>query len=189
MNRFVAVSLGAVLCLLSASFAAAVDPPVVTLTRVDVAAIQPFYIQKIETEPGKSTNVGSILSLAYIFAVKNPNKEPVMLDEIVFTTAFEGMEVNTAMIYDDSWIPGGKTNEIRVVVTNEAVPTVGALSVVSENVTKLQQLNVKAAEMVKKWWGAVGDFAFPISVTGNALFKDSADKDIKVTFSGNWGTK
>lgn len=168
------------------------EPPVITLDRVEVATIQPFFAKprvgfKDEKETGKDLPVGSILSLAYIFNIKNPTKAPVMLDEMTFTTEFEGFEVNTALVYDDSWIPPGKTNQLRVVVTNEALPTILSLSVGAGNAAKLQEMKKTPAEMAKKWWDTIGDFSFPIAVTaGTALFKDEKGKEIQVSFSGKW---
>jgi hypothetical protein len=175
--------------------AMALDAPVITLERVEVASIQPFFVKprveyKDEKETGKDLAAGAILNLAYIFNIKNPNKAPVMLDELTFTTAFEGFDVNTAIAYEDSWIPGAKTNQLRVVVTNETMPTVGSLSVGTENVARMQEMKVTAGALVKKWWESVGDFAFPISVTnGTALFKDEKGKEIQATFKGDWPKK
>ncbi len=91
----------------------AFEAPVITLDRIEVASIQPFFVKprvdyKDEKEPGKVLAAGAILNMAYIFNIKNPNKTPVMLDELTFSTAFDGFEVNTAFSYDDSWIPAGK---------------------------------------------------------------------------------
>ena len=66
-----------------------------------------------------------MLNMAYILDIKNPNKEPVMLDELSFTTAFDGFDVNTANEYEHSWIPGGKTNQLKVITTNETLPNHG----------------------------------------------------------------
>lgn len=173
----------------------AIQAPVITLERVEVAAIQPFFAKprvgyKSEQEPGKDESVGSILNLAYILNIKNPNKEPVMLDEMTFTTTFEGIEVNTAMVYEDAWIPGGKTNQLRVVVTNEALPTILSLSVGSEAAERLKEMKTTPGAIAKKWWETVGDFAFPIEVTGGtATFKDEKGKELRVSFSGKWGKK
>ena len=170
----------------------AFEPPAITLERVEVASIQPFFAKprvgfKDEKDTGKDLAVGSILNLAYIFNIKNPNKQPVMLDEMTFTTEFEGFEVNTALIYEDSWIPAGKTNQLRVVVTNEALPTIGSLSVGAGNVAKLQEMKTTAGEMVKKWWDTIGDFPFPITVAGGtALFKDEKGKELQVSFTGKF---
>ncbi len=170
----------------------ALEAPVITLERVDVASIQPFFVKpriefKSEKEPGKELAAGAILNLAYIFNIKNPNKEPLMLDEMTFTTLFEGFEVNTAFYYEDSWIPGGKTNQVRVVVTNETLPTIGSLSVGAGNVEKLKEMKVGAGAIAKKWWDSIGDFSFPIEVVGGtALFKTEKDKEIRSVFVGKF---
>jgi hypothetical protein len=183
-------------CLIAMSFLLApvfaLDAPVITLERVDVASIQPFFVKprieyKDEKDPGKELAAGAILNLAYIFNIKNPNKEPLMLDELTFSTVFEGFEVNTAFSYEDSWIPGGKTNQLRVVVTNETLPTIGSLSVGSGNVEKLKEMKVGAGAITKKWWDSVGDFSFPIEVVGGtALFKTEKDKEIRSVFVGKF---
>lgn len=173
----------------------AFEAPVITLDRVEVASIQPFFVKprigyKNEKEPGKELPSGAILNMAYIFDIKNPNKTPVMLDELTFTTAFEGFEVNTAFSYENSWIPAGKTNQLKVVTTNETLPTITSLMVAAENVQKLQEKKLAAGAIVKKWWENVGDFSFPIEVTaGTALFKDEKGKELRVTFTGKWPKK
>jgi hypothetical protein len=173
----------------------ATEAPVITLDRVEVATIQPFFAKprvgfKSEKEPGQELAVGGILSLAYILNIKNPNKQPIMLDELSFTASFEGFDVNTAMVYEDSWIPAGKSNQLRVVVANEVLPTLGSLMVGAENAAKLKEMNTNAAAIVKKWWDTVGDFDFPITLSnGTALFKDEKGKEIQATFTGKWPQK
>jgi hypothetical protein len=169
--------------------------PVITLERVEVAAIQPFFMKprvdfKNEKETGKDLAVGAMLNLGYVLQIKNPGKAPIMLDELSFTTSFDGFEVSTPMVYDDQWIPAGKTNELRVVVTSETLPTVGNLSVGTGNVARMQEMKTTAGALVKKWWETVGDFTFPIEVTnGTAVFKDEKGKETRVTFSGKWPKK
>ncbi|HMK35712.1 MAG TPA: hypothetical protein VK463_11640 [Desulfomonilaceae bacterium] len=196
MNRAVKVSILVLVALgLAVVPALALQPPVITLDRVEVANIQPFFAKprvgfKDANDPGKDLNVGAMLNMAYILNIKNPNKEPVMLDELTFTTAFDGFDVNTAIAYEDSWIAPGKANEVRIVVTNETVATIGSLSVGAQNVARVQEMKTTPAELVKKWWETVGDFAFPITVTGGtALFKDEKGKEIQATFSGAWPKK
>jgi hypothetical protein len=190
--------LGATALLVSLAFASlclAFEAPVVTLDRVEVASIQPFFVKprveyKNEKEPGKELPAGGILNMAYIFNIKNPNKTPVMLDELTFSTAFEGFEINTAFSYENSWIPGGKTNQLKVVTTNETLPTITSLMVGAENAQKIQEQKTSAGALVKKWWETVGDFSFPIEVTaGTALFKDEKGKELRVTFSGKFPKK
>ena len=175
--------------------ALALEKPIITLEKVEVAAIQPFFVKprvgyKDEKEPGKELANGAILNMAYVLNIKNPNKAPVMLEDLSFTTAFEGFDVNTAMVYENQWIPGGKTNQLRVVVTNETLPTLGSLTVGASNVPRLQEMKTTAPALVQKWWDSVGDFSFPIEVTaGTALFKDEKGKEMRATFSGKWPKK
>lgn len=172
--------------------ATAFETPKITLDRVEVASIQPFFAKprvgfKDEKDTGKDLAVGSILNIAYVFNIKNPNKEPVMLDEMTFTVSFDGFDVNTAFVYEDTWVPAGKTNQLRVVVTNESLPTIGSLSVGAGNVARIQEMKTSAGALVKKWWDTVGDFEFPITISGGtALFKDEKNKEHQVTFSGKW---
>jgi hypothetical protein len=175
----------------------AFEPPVITLDRIDVASIQPFYVKprigyKDEKEPGKVETYGysSTLSLAFVFNVKNPNKEAVMLDELGFTADFEGFDVNTVMVYEDAWIPAGKTNQLRVVVTNEAFPTIVSLTLGAESSQRIQEMKTQPGALVAKWWKEIGDFAFPIGVSnGTAIFKDEKGKEVRSTFSAKWGKK
>ena len=176
----------------------ALEAPVVTLERIDVASIQPFFVKprigyKSEKEPGKvmaKAGYSSTMNLAFIFNIKNPNKEPVMLDELQFTAEFEGFEVNTALAYEDSWIPAGKTNQVRVVVTSEAWPTILSLMVGAQNAALLKDKKTSAAAIVKKWFDAISDFSFPIGVTnGTALFNDEKGKEIRSTFKAVWQKK
>ncbi len=173
----------------------ALDPPVITLERIEVASIQPFFVKprieyKSEQEPGKDLAAGAIMNLAVLFSVKNPNKEAVMLDELSFTTMFEGFDINTTMTDDDMWVPAGKTNQLRIIVTNETHPAILNLSVGAGNSGKLQEMKTTPAAMVKKWWDTVSDLAFPIGISGGtAVFKDEKGKETRVTFSGEFPKK
>jgi len=173
----------------------AFKPPAIKLEKVEVASIQPFFVKprigfKSEKEPGKEETYGysSTLNMAYVFNINNPNKEPVMLEEMQFTAAFDGFDVNTAIVYDHAWIPGGKTNQLRVIVTNEAFPTIVSLMVGAEHVARLQEMKTSAGAIVGKWFKDVSDFTFPITVNnGTAVFKDDKGKEERATFTGTWG--
>jgi hypothetical protein len=179
----------------------ALDPPVISLERVEVASIQPFFVKpKIKVpdkkDPKKKVEkVGkygysATMNTAYILNIKNPNKEPVMLDEMTFTVNFDGFDVNTVTWYEDFWIPAGKTNQIRVVATNEAFPTIVSLMVGAMNVKRVQELKTSAGALVSKWWKTIADFSFPVKVTnGTALFKDEKGKEVRVQFAGEFGGK
>jgi len=176
--------------------AMALEAPIITLERIDVASIQPFYVKPIigkdkEGKPQEGTyGYSSTLNLAYIFNIKNPNKKPVMLDELQFSCAFDDFEVNTALVYEDSWIPGGKTDQLRVVVSNEAFPTIVSLMVGAEHAARITEMKTSAGALVKKWFETVADFSFPIAVTnGTALFKDEKGKELRSTFKAVWEKK
>jgi hypothetical protein len=175
----------------------AIEKPVITLEKLEVATIQPFFVKprigyKSEAEPGKEETYGfsSTLSLAYVLNVKNPNKEAVMLEELQFSTAFEDFEVNTVLAYEKSWIPAGKTNQVRIVVSNEAFPTIVSLSVGAEHAARIAEMKTSAGALVGKWWKEVSDFTFPISITnGTARFKDEKGKEVQATFTAKWPIK
>ncbi len=186
------------ICLVSLTFAVApalaVDPPKVTLDRVEVASIQDYFQTAAKTKDKegkeKTVKVGAIINTAYIFNIENPNKEPVMLDEFTFTVAFEGFEVNTVTSYEDAWIPGGKTNQLRVIATNEARPTMLNLLVGVDNVEKLKEMGIKAPDLVAKWWMNIADFSFPIEVVnGTAVFKSEDGETLRTTYTGKFGGK
>lgn len=113
-----------------------------------------------------------------------------MLDELQFTCTFDNLEVNTAIVYEDSWVPAGKTDQLRVVVTNEAFPTVVSLMVGAENAARIQEMKTNAGALVKKWFETIADFSFPIGVTnGTALFRDEKGKELRSTFNAVWEKK
>ncbi|MBM4326867.1 MAG: hypothetical protein FJ118_06850 [Deltaproteobacteria bacterium] len=179
--------------------ALAVDPPKIALERVEVASIQPFFISPKIAVPTKddptktedkvmAAGYTATLNTAYILKITNSNKVPIMLDELTFTIAFDGFDVNTVTAYEDMWIPAGKTNFLRVVATNEANPTIGSLSVGSEWVERAAKMGKKAPELVKKWFDAISDFDFPVEVKdGSAVFKTEDGKELRTNFSGKFG--
>lgn len=168
-----------------------IKPPVVSLERVEVASYQPFHILprigfKDCKNPGKVGKYGysSIINLAYIFKIYNPNKFAVKLDEIRFITAFEGFDVNMPIAYEDQWIPGQKTNQLRVIATNEAFQTMVSLMVGAVAANRIKKMGTKPAALVKKWWENIGDFSFPIQIkNGVATFERADGKTVMSTFT------
>lgn len=175
-----------------AQVAGPAKPPVVKLDRVEVNHIQPFFIAprinfKDCNNPGTVGRYGytSTLSLAYVFQIQNPNSFPVMLDELRFTCAFEDFDVNMPTAYEDQWIPPGKTNELRVVVVQEAQATIASLMVGGLAAERIKKMGVKQVDLVKKWWDTVGDMGFSIKVkNGVAVFQTPDNKTIQSTFQG-----
>lgn len=175
--------------------AVAFEAPSITLERVEVASIQPFFVKpKIKDKEGKETvgkyGYSSTMNVAYILNMKNPNKEPIMLDELSFTITFDGFEVNTVTAYEDTWIPAGKNNQLRVIATNEAFPTIVSLMVGAMNVKRIQDMKTSAGKLVGGWWAGISDFSFPIEiVNGTAVFKNEKGEEVRGTFSGKFGGK
>lgn len=155
--------------------AAPLKAPVIKLDRVEVASYWGYI------DP--ATKCSSPLVLAFVFALKNPNKANVMLDDLKFTVAFEDFEVNTVMYYDDNYIPGGATDYLRINVVLDSAVTNGLLLVTSGH--RLVEMNVKSSDLLEKWWKGVSDFNFPISVrNGTATFIGPGDKPMRVFFEG-----
>jgi hypothetical protein len=171
----------------------AFEAPVITLDRVEVASIQPFFVKpKIKGKDGKETvgkyGYSSTMNVAYVLDIKNPNKEPVMLDELSFTITFDGFEVNTVTAYEDAWVPAGKNNQLRVIATNEAFPTIVSLMVGAMNVKRIQDMKTSAGKLVGKWWTKIADFSFPIEiVNGTAVFTNEKGDEVRSTFTGKFG--
>lgn len=186
--------------LMAAPAAAKMKAPVIKLDRVEVASLQPFFVlprigYKSPKEPGKVGKYGysSIMGLAYILSIENPNIGDIMLDDLTFTVAFEGFDVHMAMFYDDMWIPGKglfgkpKTNYLRIQLNHEALQTIVNLSVGSIWATRIKEMGTSQGALVKKWWTEIGDFTFPIEIKyGSALFMDKKGREIRVPFSGKW---
>ncbi len=181
--------------------AIALDAPIVTLDRIEVKSIQPFFVKPKLMKPSKEDpkkkveftgkyGYSSSLSLAYVLNIKNPNKEPVMLDDLQFTVMFNGFEINTLIAYDDAWIPAGKTNQVRVVGINEAFPTIVSLMVGAGNAARAKSLGKSAGALVVGWWKGIAEFSFPIQIeNGMAVFQDAKGKEIRSAFKAEFGKK
>lgn len=158
--------------------AAPLKSPVIKLYRVEIASYWGWI------DPAKSPTP---LVLAFVFALENPNKKVVMLDDLKFTVAFEDFEVNTVMYYDDNYIPGEKTDYLRVNVVLDSGVTNGML-LVSRGHTLIGMIErkeiTKSTDLLEKWWKGVGDFSFRIGVNGMATFVGPGDKIIRVPFEG-----
>src|SRR5512139_666085 len=76
-----------------------------------------FYDAKITPVKGKAGNNSSPLSVSLIFSIANPNNYPVKLDGLLFTVAFEGIDVNMINVLETQWIPPGKTNQLSATST------------------------------------------------------------------------
>jgi hypothetical protein len=159
---------------------AAVKAPVVKLERIDIANYWSFYLDPKEKR-------GSTLNLAFVFSMENPNNFKVMLDDLKFSVNFEEFEVNTITYFDDNYIPAKTTDTLRINGAFDAYTTMLLLLVSKGH--RLQELNVKAPDLLKKWWDEIQDFKFPIQVNGTATFVGPDGKSMIVPFEGTFAPK
>ena len=152
------------------------ETPVVTLVSVEVAHYWGwwYFSKKVEPTMGKAGDYGAPLDLAFVFDIENPNPYPVLMDNLKFTVAFEEFDLNTVSSTEIQWIPGGKTNQVRVHAMFD-----GRQSLLSLLVTggfKLKEKSGKAGpgaalKQLGIWWEGAPEFAFPIYVKeGSAVF-------------------
>ena len=151
--------------------------PRVELERVEVASYFPYAAPPARVP----------LGLAFVFNINNPNDMPVLLEDFKFTYAFEAapgeyFPLATPIAYEKVYTPGKTTNQLRVVSILDSMIVPGTLAVTSGY--RLGPLNLKAPDVVKKWWETVGDFSFGIKVSeGTATFSTPEDSKL-VAFEG-----
>jgi hypothetical protein len=168
---------------------AAFKAPVVKLERVEIANYWGYYLDGILDKEGKLTagRRGAPLVLSFVYALHNPNNLKIMLDNVKFTVAFEGFELNTLTFFDNSYIPGKTTNNLRLNGTFDH--NTANLSLMVTNGHRLQEMNVKSGDLLKKWWEGISDFNFPITVNGTATFVGPDGKNVIVPFEGTFPQK
>jgi len=147
--------------------------PIVTLEYIEVAHYWGwwYFSNKIKPAMGKAGNYGAPLDLAFVFNIENPNKYPVLLEDIKFTVAFEEFDLNTVSSTAAQWIPAGKTNQIRVHAMFDGRQSLLSLLVVGGFKLKEKTGGAGAGAALKQlgaWWEAAPDFGFPIYVKEGA---------------------
>ena len=149
--------------------------PEVTLSQAEVSSYFGywFYDNKVQpTNPAnaKPGNNGAPLIYAFILNIKNPNDFPVLMDNLRFTVALEGFDLNTVNSQEQTWVPAGKTTQLRVPCVLGMAEASGALMLAGG--FQLKEKNLKAWDLIEKWWTKAPDFSFPIEVReGSAVFK------------------
>lgn len=157
--------------------------PEVALNHVEVPSYFGYWFYNNKVQPtnpkeAKPGNNGAPLIYAFIFNVKNPNDFPVLMDNLKFTVALEGFELNTVGSIEEIWIPGGKTTQLRVPCVLGVWEAFMSLGVVGG--VQLKAMNKAPWDMLEKWWTTAPDFSFPVEVRdGSAVFK--ADGITKVS--------
>jgi hypothetical protein len=160
--------------------------PVITLSSVEI----PYYTgwwyfsNKVEPTKGDAGNYGAPLAVAYIFDVQNPNKFPIMMDGLKFSIAFDGIDVNTVSSPEVQWIPGGKTNQVRVTAISDARASL--LSLLVTGGFALKEKGTNAWEQLEAWWRAAKDYAIQMEVKeGSAIFRAGEVTKV-VPFAGSF---
>jgi hypothetical protein len=166
---------------------AAIIAPKVTLDMVEVTQYYGYWYfsNKVKPTKGKAGNYGAPLPMAFIFNIENPNKEPVELTGFKFTIAFDEFDVNTVMATEAQWIPGGKTNQLRVQAMFDVRQTL--LTLLLPGAMQLKKKGITPWQQLEEWWVGAPNMSFPIHVKeGAATFE--MDGQVKVVpFTGTFG--
>jgi hypothetical protein len=149
--------------------------PEVTLSHAEVPSYFGYWFYNNKVQPSlpenaKPGNNGAPLIYAFIFNLKNSNDFPVLMDNMKFTVALDGFELNTVGSQDEIWIPAGKSTQLRVPCVFGMFEAFMSLGVVGG--MDLQKMGKKPWDMLEKWWTTAPDFTFPVEVrNGSAVFK------------------
>ena len=149
--------------------------PEVTLSHAEVPSYFGYWFYDAKVQPSlpanaKPGNNGAPLMYAFILNIKNPNEFPVLMDNLKFTVALDDFDLTTVSSQEQTWIPAGKTTQLRVPCVLGMAEASGAISVAG--FSKLKEKNLKAWDLIEKWWTKAPDFSFPVEVReGSAVFK------------------
>jgi len=156
--------------------------PKVTLERVEVASSFPWADPPVRTP----------LVLAFVFNITNPSGRNILLDNLKFAYSFQVtpdyyIELNVPVSYDRIYFPPDTTSQYRIVNVIDSAVVMGKLMVTQG--AKLQAMNLKPVDVLKNWYGKIGDFSFGVKVSeGMAVFL--TDKgDVFVPFEGTFPKK
>jgi hypothetical protein len=157
--------------------------PVVSLETVQVTQYNGFwyYDGKVTPTKGKAGANSSMLPMAFLFNINNPNNYPVKLDGFGFTVAFEDFEVNMVNAFETQWIPAGKTNQISVVSILDVQQVL--LGLMIPHYEKVKEKNTTPWVILEKWWTEIPNMTIPIEAKkGAATFvADGVQKVVPFT--------
>jgi hypothetical protein len=161
----------------AAAMPAKLQPPKITLERVEVAAYFPYA-----PPPARVP-----LAMAFIFNIANPNAVTIAQEDLKFTYSFEAkageyFELNTAMVYETTLVPPKATTQLRVVSLLDSLIVPGNLAVTSGS--RVQALGLKPPDVVKEWWEKIGDFPFKIRVAEGVATYSARNQSVIATFEG-----
>jgi len=156
--------------------------PVISLDRVEVQSYFGFWHGTKEEPAAKGS---CPLVMAFVFNVMNPNSIPVELEQLKFTFAFDGYDIDTPQYNNTMWIPAGKTTQVRVVSTLATGTVAGNLAVTSG--FKMKDQGHTAGDLLKKWWEGAPDASFPITVSGGVGMFSYEGGSLISAFMGKFG--
>lgn len=153
------------------------QPPKITLERVEIAAYFPYA-----PPPARVP-----LAIAFVFNITNPNTVTIAQEDMKFTYAFEAkadefFELNTATVYETTLVPPKATTQLRVVSLLDSLIVPGNLAVTSGS--RVQALGLKPPDVVKDWWEKIGDFPFKIKVAEGVATYSAGKASLLATFEG-----
>ena len=153
------------------------QPPKVTLERVEVASYFPYA-----PPPARVP-----LVLAFIFNIANPNSVTVTQEDMKFTYAFEAkpgefFDLNTPTVNETTLVPPKATTQLRVVSVLDSAIVPANLAVASG--ARVQSLGLKPPDVVKEWWEKIGDFPFKIRVSEGVATYSAGKASLLATFEG-----
>jgi len=156
--------------------------PKVQLDRVEVASYFSFA-----APPARVA-----LVLAFVFSVTNPTNETITLEELRFAYGFEAKPgqhfiLNSPAVYDTMHIPPQMTNVVRVVSVLDSAIVPATLAVTQG--FRMQELGVRAPDLVKNWWETIGDFAYEIRVTEGVANFATSKGPVLVSFQDSFPKK
>lgn len=156
--------------------------PKITLERVEVMSYFPWVDLPARTP----------LALGFVFNINNPSGYDVKLDNIKFSVSFEAapnkyIEINTPTYYDQIYFPHNTTSQYRIVTVTDSATI--RLTLLVAQAPKIQEWNLKVADVIKEWYTKIGDFAFGIKVSEGMAVFNTEKGDVFVPFEGKFPKK
>jgi hypothetical protein len=156
--------------------------PKITLEQVEVMSYFPWVDLPARTP----------LALGFVFNINNPSGYDIKLDNIKFSVSFEAapnkyIEINTPTYYDQIYFPHNTMSQYRIVSIIDSATI--RLTLLVAQAPKIQELNLKVADVIKDWFTKIGDFSFGIKVSeGMAVFMTEKG-DVFIPFEGKFPKK
>ncbi len=156
--------------------------PKVTLERIEVQNYFPWVDLPARTP----------LVLGFVFNIQNPSGYSIKLDNIKFLVSFEAapnkfIEITTPTYYDQIYFSSNTTSQYRVVSVIDSATV--RLTLLVAQAPKIQEWNLKVADVIKDWYTKIGDFSYTIQVSEGMAVFNSEKGDIFVPFEGKFPKK